>query len=464
MRSISLKLQKIGRIARAYSDESVWRNVRLFAAYALQDLFAKTKYGRARKRLPDSQQEPGFSKLQEKPSTSHKVLLDNQPDVQRIKIAIYDHAFHFPGGGQRYVAEMARILQDKYDVTYIANKDIAIQKYKDWFNIDLSRCTLKIIKIPFFEKLGEPFINEGAVVFEPENPFDVISEETRNYDIFINANMLTKVRPQSLLSMFVCHFPDRKRGRFFHVDDYNYLISNGLYTSSWMKKRWGLEAAHLLYPPVDMYNPDSNPQNKEKIILSVARFEVSGSKKQIEMAKAFANMVDSNRTLMKDWTLVLAGGTFTGNPYFDKVKRSVDSLECSIELRPDVTYEKLRSLYREAAIFWHACGLEEKDPHRIEHFGMTTVEAMQNFCVPVVIDGGGQREIVQHNTSGFRFKNIRQLQAHTKALMVDEHLRCRMAEEAYKRSHDFNRDVFKTKVDEIFGDIEIELRGRCLSV
>ncbi len=44
-------------------------------------------------------------------------------------------------------------------------------------------------------------------------------------------------------------------------------------------------------------------------------------KKQIEMAKAFANMVHENEILMQDWTFVLAGGTPFQNPYFDKVKR-----------------------------------------------------------------------------------------------------------------------------------------------
>lgn len=384
--------------------------------------------------------------------------------LRRIKIGIYDHAFHFSGGGQRYVAEMAKILQEKYDVTYIANKDVKLNQYMDWYNIDLSKCKLKIVKIPFFEKINEYTINESAVLFEDDNPFDIIGDESLNYDVFINANMLSKVKPQSIYSIFVCHFPDNKRGRFFHVDDYNCIVSNGSYTSSWINKKWGLEPAHLLYPPVDMYNPESNSQNKKSIVLSVARFETTGSKKQIEMAKAFADLVRRDKTLMRDWTLVLAGGTFPGNPYFDKVKRLVESLHCNIELRPDVTYEELRALYRDAAIFWHACGLKEKDPHRVEHFGMTTVEAMQNFCVPVVIDGGGQREIVEHNVSGLRFRTVKQLQEHTKTLISDVVLRQTMAENAYNRSHNFNMDVFRAKLDEIFGDIELELKGRPIGI
>ena len=160
--------------------------------------------------------------------------------LRRTKIGIYDHAFHFSGGGQRYVAEMAKILQDKYDVTYIANKEVELNQYMDWYNIDLSKCKLKIVKIPFFERINEFTINESAVLFEDNNPFDIIAEESLNYDVFINANMLSKVKPQSIYSIFVCHFPDNKRGRFFHVDDYDSIISNGSYTSSWIAGNGGL--------------------------------------------------------------------------------------------------------------------------------------------------------------------------------------------------------------------------------
>jgi glycosyltransferase involved in cell wall biosynthesis len=463
---LKVKLVKLRRRIHGSSDDSIWWKICAFISYAFQSIRKKP----GRKYVQKGYISPDISfesmKLANKITLGSCLIGESQRQIpsRRLRIAIYDHVFHVPGGGQRYAAEIAKALQDKNDVTYIANQDMDIQKYKDWYNIDLSNCKLKIIKIPFFERIGEPIISESAVIFESKNPFDIISAESLGYDIFINANMLTKVKPQSILSIFICHFPDKKRGRFFHVDDYTYLVTNGLYGSSWVEKRWGIESTHLLYPPVNMYNPESNARNKKNIILSVARFEISGSKKQIEMAKAFGNMVTKNKTLMEDWTFVLAGGTFPGNPYFDKVKRTVDSLSCNIELRPDVTYEELQTLYREAAIFWHACGLKEKDPHRVEHFGMTTVEAMQNFCVPVVIDGGGQREIVEHNIGGFRFKTAKQLQDLTKTLISNVELRLTMAENAYERSHNFNMNVFKTKLEEIISEIETELKGRLMDI
>jgi glycosyltransferase involved in cell wall biosynthesis len=120
---------------------------------------------------------------------------------------------------------------------------------------------------------------------------------------------------------------------------------------------------------------------------------------------------------------------------------------------------ELKQLYSEAAIFWHACGLNEKNPQLIEHFGMTTVEAMQNYCVPIVIDGGGQREIVEQGISGFRFKTKEELQSYTIKLINDDNLRKKMARNAYDRSQDFTKEEFKKKALEFFSDIENRLRG-----
>jgi O-antigen biosynthesis protein len=379
--------------------------------------------------------------------------------LRRLKVAIYDHAFHFAGGGQRYVAFMAEHLQDKYDVTYIANKDVKLTQYKEWFNIDLSKCSLKVIKIPFFERFDWPFIDEGMVVGEKENPFDTVSEESLHYDVFINANMLGMVRPLSPVSVFICHFPDQEKQRFFAVDHYDYLVSNSRYTNGWIKEKWDLDATHLIYPPVDMKDAESDPNRKEPIILSVARFEQGGSKKQIELAKAFIELAADYPAIRQTWRLVLAGGNPVANPYFEKVTKLVEKADCNIELKTNLSYDEIKALYRSASVFWHACGLNEVEPRLVEHFGMTTVEAMQNYCVPIVIRGGGQVEIVQEGINGFAFSTIGELQAHTLNVINDEALRIDMAKRAYRRSHEFGGEAFKTKVTALFSEIEDVLMG-----
>lgn len=383
--------------------------------------------------------------------------------LRKISVGIYDHAFHFAGGGQRYVAKLAEILQDRYDITYIANKDVALEKYKEWFDIDLSRCKLKIMKMPFYEKFERYFIDEGLVVNEKTNPFAIISRESLHYDIFINANMLTKVRPLSCLSIFLCHFPDRVKERFFSVDQYDYLIANSDYTSFWVRRRWGINPTVRLYPPVDMYNGTDGISDKEKTILSVARFEIGGSKKQIEMIDTFCNLCKRDQRVKNEWRLILAGGSSPDNPYFNRVRQKLDSLQAdnadNIELISNLTNAELMKLYRKASIFWHLCGLGERNPHLVEHFGMTTVEAMQNYCVPIVIDGGGQKEIVEHGISGFRFKTAEELESYTLEVIRDGELRKEIAGRAYERSSCFTLAGFKKNLLAFFSNVENRLRG-----
>jgi O-antigen biosynthesis protein len=380
--------------------------------------------------------------------------------LRKIRVGIYDHAFHFAGGGQRYVAELAQILQDRYDITYIADKEASLEKYREWFDIDLSKCKLKIIKIPFYEERGRYYIDEGMVVNQDTNPFDIIMKESIYYDIFINANMLGKVRPLSSLSVFVCHFPDRDKERFFNVDKYNYIITNSDYTTYWLKYKWGLDTSLRIYPPVDMFNEGNNISKKDKMILSVARFENGGTKKQLEMIDAFSELCKKDRKVKHEWKLVLAGGTSKENPYYDSVQQKVqDDKSINVEILVNLSNSELKQLYNKASLFWHACGLGEMHPHLIEHFGMTTVEAMQNYCVPIVIDGGGQREIVEQGISGFRFITKEDLQEYTLKLINDENLRKNMAKNAYERSLTFTKETFDKNSLEFFTDIENRLRG-----
>ena len=380
--------------------------------------------------------------------------------LRKIRVGIYDHAGHFAGGGQRYVAEMAAILQDRYDVTYIFNNDVQLSDFKDWFDIDLTPSAMKIIKIPFFEERGCYTPNESMVVNEAENPFDIISWESLNYDIFINANMLGKVNPLSAVSLFVCHFPDQEKENFFQVDRYDHLIVNSDYTGGWVKKRWQLNPSDKLYPPVNMYNPDSGPDEKNNIILSVSRFEVSGSKKQIELVRAFSEMCVDYPVQTRGWKLVLVGGSTPDNMYLESLKEAIAEAQCPIELVVNAAVCDIKEWYRVAAVFWHACGLDEIQPELVEHFGMTTVEAMQNYCVPVVIDGGGQKEIVEHEWSGYRFSSLDDLKMYSLTLIGDEGRRKMMAECAFERSHLFSKDVFKIKFEKLLAQVELELSGK----
>jgi len=86
----------------------------------------------------------------------------------------------------------------------------------------------------------------------------------------------------------------------------------------------------------------------------------------------------------------------------------------------------------------------------VEHFGMSTVEAMQNGCLPIVFDGGGQREIVENGTSGFRFASAGEMRAQTLRAIADPGLRRRLGAAARSRGAEFNRAVFTARARGLF--------------
>ena len=63
----------------------------------------------------------------------------------------------------------------------------------------------------------------------------------------------------------------------------------------------------------------------------------------------------------------------------------------------DLKRNELLELYQASTIYWHATGYrvnEEYEPAKVEHFGISTVEAMAAGNLPIVIAKGGQTEIL----------------------------------------------------------------------
>ena len=72
---------------------------------------------------------------------------------------------------------------------------------------------------------------------------------------------------------------------------------------------------------------------------------------------------------------------------------------------------------------------------------MSTVEAMAAGCVPIVVNRGGQREIVEHGVSGFLWDSIDDLEKYTLSLMLDDQLRQSMSEAARARAQKFTKNA-----------------------
>jgi glycosyltransferase involved in cell wall biosynthesis len=220
-------------------------------------------------------------------------------------------------------------------------------------------------------------------------------------------------------------------------DSYQIKIANSRFTEAWAKRRWGIDC-QVVYPPVDTRYPVAD---KTDIILSVGRFATAGhSKKQLEMVSAFRQIQNYEPQGWQYYSVGALGGSTEDNAYFESVSEIAGNSRARV--LANVERVKLRSIYGQAKIFWHAAGYGEADerPELAEHFGYVTVEAMASGCVPVVINKGGQPEIVEHAINGFLWDTLDELKGYTLMLMRDERLRSDMSKEARARANLFSRE------------------------
>jgi glycosyltransferase involved in cell wall biosynthesis len=387
------------------------------------------------------------------PAYNHLLRAEVALNLRKPSVAIYDHAFHFIGGAQKYGLTIASALQEQFDVTLIANHKVSHKDFLSWYHLDLSKCRIKVIKLPYFEERQALHLDPALIPQEAKNPFHLISRESGHYDIFVNNSMNEMVYPLSSISVLICHFPERRPKTYFYADQYTYVISNSHYTAEWIKNKWKISPHDHIYPPVDM-EAAGGEFPKKKTILSVARFEPEGTKRQREMIEAFLTLNRKWPELVRDWKFILVGGSNPNNPYLARLEKIIsDNPGQNVELKINIPIEELKRLYRESTLFWHLCGLKHEDPSAIEHFGMTTVEAMQNKMVPIVYNGGGLREIVDHGVNGFRVDSKAELLKYSMKLFRDPKLIQRLSESAYKKAQAYARARFEERVKAFFDNL-----------
>ena len=150
----------------------------------------------------------------------------------------------------------------------------------------------------------------------------------------------------------------------------------------------------------------------------------------------------------KEYRLVLAGGNRGGDETLDSLKQRVGNLP--VEIMPNPDFIKLKDLYSRARFFWHAAGYgidEMREPEKVEHFGMTTVEAMSAGCVPIVISKGGQKEIITPD-SGFLVDTPGEISKTTLSLIQKKNFD-KYSKNAIERSEVYSINNFSKNIEKI---------------
>jgi glycosyltransferase involved in cell wall biosynthesis len=194
------------------------------------------------------------------------------------------------------------------------------------------------------------------------------------------------------------------------------------------------------------------PEAKQNIILTVGRiFADNGTshhKRHDELIKAFL------RLDRPGWELHIAGSTAedeNSRAYLKELQKLAKS-HSNIHLHPNMPFNEVRKLRRQAAIYWHATGLGYDStiyPENQEHFGMVTVEAMSAGVVPIVFGSAGQLEVVRDGQDGVLWSSIDQLLSSTRELIDNPKRREAMSRAAIVRAQQFDRQTFVKQIDKL---------------
>lgn len=354
-----------------------------------------------------------------------------------MKIAIYDPYLDTMSGGEKYMLSIAQHLSKDHEITILwpeDKKEVIVQKAAARFSIDLSTFCFESLfdpRVGFIQRYKKSrkydriiFLSDGSIPFV-NCPLIIHWQSPMNW-----------VHGRSLIN----------RLKLARVRD---VIVNSLYTKSYIDKTFGLNST-ILYPPVFVQR-SIDISKKTKTILNVGRFGInhagSSFKKQDVLAQAFSIL----SPMQKGWKLVFVMTVLDGDmDAYHQFKDRYKELPIDFVLNP--SNEVLWDLYEAASIYWHASGYGEdleKHPDRAEHFGISTVEAMGIGAVPVVVNSGGQKEIVVEGISGMLWNSVDQLVDKTDTLIRDPKKYEELSRQAIIRSKDFTTQKFGQELEKI---------------
>lgn len=368
-----------------------------------------------------------------------------------ISLYISNIAYKF-GGTESYTANLIEALQsisEEYSISIITeyytgteklSSSAMAERLNDAYGVNISAANFNVEYITSKEQKNR---------FEYFRFQKKLEKITKKYDLFIycSRGLLTGKAKKNLA---VIHFPMDKKVTFptyrklpflkpfaaltdkKFKSSYDYFLPNSNFTSYWLKQKWQIsdDKIKVLYPPVTLITKKSEKKSNSIVVCS----RIEKSKKIEELIKTYS----SSEFLNKNCSLTIAGSIKNESPEY---KEYLLGLNPNVNFIFEPSHERIEELYAESTVFWHAKGYGEENPYNMEHFGITTVEAMSAGCIPIVINKGGQCEIVTDDC-GYKWNTLEELVKYTEEVFSNENEIKDKSENCITRSKLFCKEQF----------------------
>jgi glycosyltransferase involved in cell wall biosynthesis len=104
-----------------------------------------------------------------------------------LKVAVYNRFLQSMGGGERHSGMLAQVLADDgHEVDLVGHDDIGKDVLADHLGLNLGKVGMRIV----------PYLGEEAV-----------ARLSREYELFVNASYMSRVRAQAAHNLYLCYFP-----------------------------------------------------------------------------------------------------------------------------------------------------------------------------------------------------------------------------------------------------------------
>lgn len=356
-----------------------------------------------------------------------------------MKIAIYSPYLDTLGGGERYMLTFAEYcLQRGWKVEIFWHEIETIKEAEQRFNLNLEGIKLS-------PKMHLRFSSDSSYADKIAKRFLL---STYDLIFYLSDGSIPSLHAKRNWLHF--QVPFQLDGKHFwtqqKLSKINRVICNSKFTKKFIDKSFNIDS-EVIYPPVSVDDFHAPEVHNEKIILSVGRFDqIMNAKRQDVLIEAFKQMVDDG---LEDWWLILVGGQQHNDQELLKLREM--SMGYPIDFHVNAPYEELLSWYHRSTFFWHAAGFgidDNKEPDKVEHFGISVVEAMAAGCIPLVHNSGGLREIIRDKKTGYFWETKEQLVSQTVNMIENLDKENHVVEAARARAQKYSKEAFFKELEE----------------
>lgn len=365
------------------------------------------------------------------------------------KVCLFNPSWHSLGGGEKYILAIAEFLarDPTRTVRIVArDRDLTPERIRVAFNLRIDRAEFVYVTA------------RGARRALADADVSIVVSNFMPYGLRSGRNVLILQIPYGPITaativrrcargQFREAAKDLFRLRLLNEARYaDTVLVYSEFVRSVLEQHHHVRATALA-PPIDDF---SAPGVRQRVILSVGRIFTGryNDKRYDVLIEGFKRFCGQTRDRSWEYRIV---GNCGNDPdsiaYLEALRARARGYP--VHFHVDSPYADLKRHYNEATIFWHGAGYgvdDRREPERTEHFGMTTVEAMSAGCVPIVMNMGGQKEIVRHGESGFLWNTLEELVALTTMVGNDSALVSRLQIAARNRFHEFDRSHFEERL------------------